>query len=1047
MKLGLESWASREDGGPGPARLIRPQFDPPSAEELTERLPNLEVLELLGQGGMGAVYKARQSSLDRVVALKLIRPDAAEVADFAERFTREARALAKLNHPNIVTVHDFGEVDGLYFLVMEFVQGTNLQYLIEGGDFEPAQALAIIPPICEALQFAHDAGIVHRDIKPANILIDKSGRVKIADFGLARITGSEASAFTLTGTQQVMGTPRYMAPEQMEGSHDVDHRADIYSLGVVFYEMLTGEVPLGQFEPPSKKVKVDIRLDQVVLRSLAREPERRYQQVSEVKTDVEAVTHGEPSVHQAPALRDESSYRGQPATGLRQDTDGLDTRSPATAAHRDFTHMNWSLLPVAAVVAVTLMMWFGEGIPWNASRLRRETFDIWIPVTLVLSGIAVVTFLLFRTGFRTTRFEWKVSATLLLLMIVLAGVASAMQMGGGGDAFVSLTAVVLGLFALAYAGLLIGQMVRWLSGDRDVPGSAAPARGDSTIRWLCIYLLLFSGPAIASLLMVTFEPVDAPDLVASLPPDMEPLAAPGPLQPSVRSDQLSNSAPVPEHATTLPARTLHAAAAAGLHERVKEIISGGCNINAKDDMGMTPLMKAADAGQWRIAGLMLAFGAAPILQDNSGRTALMHAVENDISVERQKGKTAEYILGFGRDLPEFAQELELLRADCRDVFDVMAPEIRGQGEVVLNPIRQSLRDLDLQDVDGETALIKAVEQRDMRLVRLLIEDGADPSLEDHQGRTARDTAESLNSDAIAGYLAKAMPDLHTAAARGDVTHIRSLLLSDSSVDPNDKDLAGRTALMRAAKSGQVTAVLTLLLLGANVDETDSEGRTALMYSAENGQSDILIAMQDLQEFVANCHSNVTSPEETAQRFKELPGIAPDVLAAVDPQSFRFRVPLDARDHLGETALMKAMAAGHKQWYRTLRQSSYTNYSAQDNLGQTAMMHAVLNRHTDILDRIEKDLAVMGPYAGIHMSDRQGRTLLQLAEELNEKEWASRLRTYLNGMIDRLTQEIEKSNDPKYLAECYVFRSKMWRALGEAEKADADQSAADLSEAD
>ena len=161
---------------------------------------------------------------------------------------------------------------------------------MRAGELTPQQALAIVPQICEALQFAHDEGVVHRDIKPENILLDKRGRVKIADFGLAKLAAGSPDEFTLTGTHQVMGTPHYMAPEQMEGSHAVDHRADIYSLGVVFYEMLTGEVPMGHFEPPSKKVEIDVRLDEVVLRALDREPERRYQHASEVKTDVESIS-------------------------------------------------------------------------------------------------------------------------------------------------------------------------------------------------------------------------------------------------------------------------------------------------------------------------------------------------------------------------------------------------------------------------------------------------------------------------------------------------------------------------------------------------------------------------------------------------------------------------------------------------------------------------------------------------------------------------------------------------------------------------------------
>ena len=294
MKLGLESWAEKvgeKSGSNLAATQVSPpgSFEAPQPEELAGRFPHLEILQLLGQGGMGAVYKARQTSLNRLVALKIIKPDAADDPDFAERFAREAQALARLSHQNIVTVHDFGQADGLYYFVMEFVDGANLRQMLEAGSLEPRQALEIIPHICDALQFAHDEGIVHRDIKPENILIDKKGRVTIADFGLAKLMGRGPGDFTLTGTRQVMGTPRYMAPEQIEGSHEVDHRADIYSLGVVFYEMLTGELPIGRFAPPSKKVQVDVRIDEVVLRTLEKELELRYQHASDVKTDVETI--------------------------------------------------------------------------------------------------------------------------------------------------------------------------------------------------------------------------------------------------------------------------------------------------------------------------------------------------------------------------------------------------------------------------------------------------------------------------------------------------------------------------------------------------------------------------------------------------------------------------------------------------------------------------------------------------------------------------------------------------------------------------------------
>ena len=265
-------------------------FEPPTVGRLAELFPALEIIELIGSGGMGAVYKARQSGLDRLVALKILPEEFGHDVKFALRFTREARTLAKLSHPNIVSVFEFGNVGDTYYFLMEFVDGSTLRDVVKAGQLAPEHALAIVPHLCDALQYAHDKGIVHRDIKPENILIAVDGTVKIADFGLSRILGNESQQEMLTGTHQVMGTPRYMAPEQMKGSHGVDHRADIYSLGVVFYEMLTGELPIGRFAPPSKKVEIDVRLDEVVMRTLEQEPQRRYQHASQIKSDVQLIT-------------------------------------------------------------------------------------------------------------------------------------------------------------------------------------------------------------------------------------------------------------------------------------------------------------------------------------------------------------------------------------------------------------------------------------------------------------------------------------------------------------------------------------------------------------------------------------------------------------------------------------------------------------------------------------------------------------------------------------------------------------------------------------
>ncbi len=263
-------------------------FSPPTAAQIAEFFPQLEVYELLGCGGMGMVYKARQLNLDRLVALKILSPELSSQPAFAERFSREAKALARLHHSNIVSVYDFGRAGPYYYFLMEYVDGVDLHTLIQRKELRPPEALRIVVEICQALQFAHDEGIVHRDIKPANILLDKKGRVKMADFGLAKLAGPDGQRLpALTVATGMLGTPQYMAPEQIEKPSQVDHRADLYSLGVIFYEMLTGELPLGRFPLPSQKAHTDARLDKVVMRALEKEPDRRYQQASEILTQVE----------------------------------------------------------------------------------------------------------------------------------------------------------------------------------------------------------------------------------------------------------------------------------------------------------------------------------------------------------------------------------------------------------------------------------------------------------------------------------------------------------------------------------------------------------------------------------------------------------------------------------------------------------------------------------------------------------------------------------------------------------------------------------------
>jgi serine/threonine protein kinase len=390
--------------------------------QLADKFPQLEILELLGHGGMGAVYKARQTNLDRLVALKIIRPDATHDPTFAERFNREAKTLARLSHQHIVAVHDFGEIEYyeaedrparlLYYFLMEYIDGANLRQLMRAAELTPEQALAIVPQICDALQFAHDEGVVHRDIKPENILLDKRGRVKIADFGLAKLANGSAAEFTLTGTHQVMGTLRYMAPEQMEGSHTVDHRADIYSLGVVFYEMLTGEAPMGHFEPPSKKAQVDVRLDEVVLRSLASEPERRYQHASEVKSDLESIS---------------STFSPQ---STRSPLDPAEAINPDIEAARQRVQWPGIGLMIVGILSLVLVLMLGSSYYWftaspdkdlSANNALERTMDVASTLLLITAGLAFAIIVGAWQMLRLTSPRWAIAAAVLALLPLPAG--------------------------------------------------------------------------------------------------------------------------------------------------------------------------------------------------------------------------------------------------------------------------------------------------------------------------------------------------------------------------------------------------------------------------------------------------------------------------------------------------------------------------------------------------------------------------------------------------------------------------------------------------
>lgn len=325
---------------------------------------------------MGAVYKGWQRSLDRFVAIKVLPPDLDDGdAQFTARFKQEAKTMARLSHPGIVSVIDSGETpDGLLYMVMEFIEGTDVSEMVKGqGRLAPEHALSIVAHVCEALDYAHNNGVIHRDIKPANVMMDSQGRVKVADFGLAKAVNSGQTA--LTGTNMVMGTPDFIAPEALILGVDVDHRADLYAIGVMLYQMLTGKVPRGRFEPASIRVPgLDPRFDTIIDRAMQEDREARYKSAADIRADLMNILHTPveaPAVEALPppaaALPEPS---GSSAPMSRAQSVALRSAGPAVQTRMvpASSYVEEKKSPVGLLVAVLTLVAGGVGVwmwkPW-----------------------------------------------------------------------------------------------------------------------------------------------------------------------------------------------------------------------------------------------------------------------------------------------------------------------------------------------------------------------------------------------------------------------------------------------------------------------------------------------------------------------------------------------------------------------------------------------------------------------------------------------------------------------------------------------------------
>src|SRR5215472_7607054 len=295
-----EAWSVAVTPRPSSEAASKGQLEPGTL--LADRF---EILQLLGQGGMGAVYKARDIELDRLVALKLIRPDLASHPEILRRFKQELILAREVTHRNVIRIFDLGQAQGIKFITMEYVEGRDLRGLIhEKGKMTPEEAVPIVKQIAAALEAAHHAGVVHRDLKPQNILVDKDGRVYVMDFGIAR--SLETPGMTQTGA--LMGTPDYISPEQAKGEK-VDARSDLFALGIIFYELLTGNSPFraetamatmfkrtNERATPLAQLNLGVpgHLSDIVSKCLEINPEQRYQSARAIIDDLEAWQGGAP---------------------------------------------------------------------------------------------------------------------------------------------------------------------------------------------------------------------------------------------------------------------------------------------------------------------------------------------------------------------------------------------------------------------------------------------------------------------------------------------------------------------------------------------------------------------------------------------------------------------------------------------------------------------------------------------------------------------------------------------------------------------------------
>jgi eukaryotic-like serine/threonine-protein kinase len=416
--------------------------------QLPVSLGDYELLEELGHGGMGVVYRARQTNLGRDVAVKMILRGQLATAQDRRRFFVEAEATAKLNHPNIVPVYEVGEIEGRPYFSMQLIRGETLAARITDGPLSNREAARIMIPICRAVNYAHEQGILHRDIKPSNILIDESGRPRLTDFGLAKQSGVHES---LTRTGAVLGTPTYMSPEQANGRVDaVGPRSDVYSIGTVLYHILTGRPPLVanspvelalkilEQDPPAPRLlepKIDRDLEMIVVRCLQKPPDLRYESAAALANDLEAFMRDEP-------IAARSGQFAQIVARVFRET------------HHAPVLENWGLLWMWHSLVLLIACFVTEAFEWSGIASRLAYAGLW---TVGLGTWAAVFWAIRRRMGPVTFVERQIAHVWGASMIAIAAMFPLeWLLGLDSLTLTPLLGVIAGMVFVIKAGILSG---------------------------------------------------------------------------------------------------------------------------------------------------------------------------------------------------------------------------------------------------------------------------------------------------------------------------------------------------------------------------------------------------------------------------------------------------------------------------------------------------------------------------------------------------------------------------------------------------------------